>query len=119
MKEELIIFAPKLKASSEQVSKLMKIVAKQQIECDSVRKIVTSDEAAAKIKAEETHALEADARKDLEAAIPALEEAENALKSLNKNDINEIKVFNQPPHLVRYVMEAVNLLLGEKYRIAI
>ena len=46
--------------------------------------------------------------------MPALEEAQKALESLNKNDINEIKVFNKPPHLVRYVMEAVNLLLGEK-----
>lgn len=46
--------------------------------------------------------------------MPALEEAQKALESLNKNDINEIKVFNKPPQLVRYVMEAVNLLLGEK-----
>lgn len=66
------------------------------------------------MKAEETGALEAEARKDLEAAMPALEEAQKALESLNKNDINEIKVFNSPPPLVRYVMEAVNLLLGEK-----
>ena len=65
-------------------------------------------------KAEETGALEAEARKDLEAALPALEEAQNALAALNKNDINEIKVFNKPPQLVRFVMEAVCLLLGEK-----
>lgn len=50
----------------------------------------------------------------MEAAIPALQEAEKALKSLNKNDINEIKVFQNPPNLVRFVMEAVCLLLGEK-----
>lgn len=67
------------------------------------------------VKADETAVLEADARQDLEAVIPALEEAEQALKALNKNDINEIKVFNQPPRLVRFVMEAVNLLLKEKY----
>jgi dynein heavy chain len=59
--------------------------------------------------------LEADARKDLEAAIPALEEAQKALETLSKTDINEIRVFKRPPHLVRFVMEAVNLLLGEKY----
>lgn len=63
--------------------------------------------------------LEIEARKDLEAAIPALEEAQKALQSLNKSDINEIKVFNKPPHLVRYVMEAVCLLLGEKYVVII
>lgn len=66
------------------------------------------------MKAEETAVLEADARQDLEAAIPALLEAQKALEALNKSDINEIRVFNKPPHLVRFVMEAVNLLLGEK-----
>ncbi|XP_023289677.1 dynein heavy chain 6, axonemal [Orussus abietinus] len=114
MKEQLIILAPKLKTSSEEVAKLMKVIARQQVECDKVRSVVAADEAVAKVKAEETAALEADARKDLEAAIPALEEAQNALAALNKNDINEIKVFNKPPPLVRFVMEAVCLLFGEK-----
>lgn len=65
-------------------------------------------------KREETAALEADARQDLEAAMPALLEAQKALEALDKRDINEVRVFIQPPHLVRFVMEAVNLLLGEK-----
>ncbi|KAI4494191.1 hypothetical protein M0802_009060 [Mischocyttarus mexicanus] len=114
MKEQLIILAPQLKNSTEEVSQLVKMIAKEQIECDKVKHVVSADEAAAKVKADETAALEIDARQDLEAVIPALEEAENALKALNKNDINEIRVFNQPPRLVRFVMEAVNLLLGEK-----
>ncbi|XP_043266980.1 dynein axonemal heavy chain 6 [Venturia canescens] len=114
MKEQLITLGPKLKTSSEEVSNLMKVVAKQQLECDKVRTVVASDEAVAKVKAEETAALELDARKDLEAALPALQEAQKALEALNKNDIIEIKVFNKPPNLVRFVMEAVCLLLDEK-----
>ncbi|KAK0176317.1 hypothetical protein PV328_000464 [Microctonus aethiopoides] len=114
MKKELIVLAPELKTSSEEVTKLMKVVVKQQGECDKVRAIVADDEAIAKAKADETAVLEAEARKDLEAVMPALEEAQRALESLNKNDINEIRVFNKPPHLVRYVMEAVCLLLGTK-----
>ncbi|XP_046489725.1 dynein axonemal heavy chain 6 [Neodiprion pinetum] len=114
MKAQLLVLAPKLKLSSEEVSKLLIIVQKQQVEADKARNIVAADEATAKAKAEAMGILEADAKKDLEAAIPALEEAKRALESLNKNDINEIKVFNKPPHLVRFVMEAVDLLLGEK-----
>ncbi|XP_031781103.1 dynein heavy chain 6, axonemal isoform X1 [Nasonia vitripennis] len=114
MKQQLIALGPQLKINSEEVSKLMKIVEKQKTEADKVRTVVAADEAVAKAKADETGALEADARKDLEAALPALEEAQNALAALNKNDINEIKVFNKPPQLVRFVMEAVCLLLGEK-----
>lgn len=114
MKEQLLRLGPKLKTSSEEVSNLMKVVAKQQIECDKVRSVVAADEAAAKLMAEQTAALELDARKDLEAALPALVEAQKALEALNKNDIIEIKVFNKPPHLVRFVMEAVCTLLDEK-----
>ncbi|XP_076676367.1 dynein heavy chain at 16F [Andrena cerasifolii] len=114
MKEHLVILAPKLKASTDEVSELVKILAKQQAECDKVKHVVTAEEAIAKLKADETAVLEADARQDLEATIPALLEAQKALEALNKNDINEIRVFNQPPHLVRFVMEAVNLLLAEK-----
>jgi hypothetical protein len=38
-----------------------------------------------------------------------------ALKSLDKNDISELKVFSKPPELVQIVMEGVCLLLGSKY----
>ncbi|XP_026666919.1 dynein heavy chain 6, axonemal [Ceratina calcarata] len=114
MKEQLTVLAPKLKTSTDEVAQLVKVIAKQQIESDKVKYTVTAEEAAATEKAEETGILEADARKDLEAAMPALLEAQKALEALNKDDINEIRVFARPPHLVRFVMEAVNLLLGEK-----
>nr|XP_033183004.1 dynein heavy chain 6, axonemal [Bombus vancouverensis nearcticus] len=114
MKEQLIILAPKLKTSTDEVSNLVRILAKQQVECDKVKYVVMAEEEVAKAKAEETATLEADARQDLEAAMPALLEAQKALEALNKSDINEIRVFHKPPHLVRFVMEAVNLLLGEK-----
>lgn len=37
-----------------------------------------------------------------------------ALDALDKNDITEIKVFNNPPEMVQTVMEAVCILLGAK-----
>lgn len=49
MKKQLIVLAPQLKVSSEEVSKLMKILAKQQIEIDKVRTTVAADEAVAKV----------------------------------------------------------------------
>lgn len=47
--------------------------------------------------------------------MPAFEMAVKALEALNKNDINELRVFQKPPKLVQYVMESVCLLLGAKY----
>lgn len=57
-----------------------------------------------------------DAQKDLDLAMPAMEAATKALEALNKNDINEIRVFIKPPSLVKFVMEAVCLLMGAKYK---
>lgn len=76
--------------------------------------MVMEDEAVAKVKAEETQAIADDAQRDLDEALPALEGANQALNSLDKADISEIKVFTKPPDLVMTVMQAVGILLNTK-----
>ena len=76
--------------------------------------MVQEDEAVAKVKAEETQAIADDAQRDLDEALPALEAAIKALDSLDKNDISELRVFNKPPELVQFVLEAVCILLKQK-----
>lgn len=79
-----------------------------------VREVVMEDEALAKVKAEDTQAIADDAQRDLDEALPALEGANQALNSLDKADISEIKVFTKPPDLVMTVMQAVGILLNTK-----
>ena len=55
-----------------------------------------------------------DAKRDLEAAMPALTNAVKALDALSKGDIVEIKNFKSPPTLVQMSMEGVCILLGAK-----
>lgn len=50
------------------------------------------------------------AQKDLDEAMPALNEAMKALESLNKRDIAEVRAYGRPPQLVEIVMEAVMIL---------
>ena len=69
-----------------------------------------------KIGEEETRcqAIADNAQKDLDEALPALQEAVLALESLNKKDITEIKAYGRPPALVEKVMEAVMVLKGSE-----
>lgn len=52
------------------------------------------------------------AKKDLDKAMPALNEAAKALDSLNKKDLTEVKSYAKPPTVVEKVMESVMLLQG-------
>lgn len=90
------------------------IYARQRRCRPQTRKMVMEDEAVAKVKAEETQAIADDAQRDLDEALPALEGANQALNSLDKADISEIKVFTKPPDLVMTVMQAVGILLNTK-----
>ncbi|XP_026216049.1 dynein heavy chain 6, axonemal isoform X2 [Anabas testudineus] len=114
MKVDLSALEPVLKQKSTDVDALMEKLAVDQERADEVRKVVTEDEALAKVKAEDTQAIADDAQRDLDEALPALESANQALNSLDKADISEIKVFTKPPDLVMTVMEAVCILLNSK-----
>lgn len=50
------------------------------------------------------------AQKELDEAMPALEEAMRALDSLSKKDIAEVKQYGKPPTLIELVLEAVMVL---------
>ncbi|XP_023277881.1 dynein heavy chain 6, axonemal [Seriola lalandi dorsalis] len=114
MKVDLSALEPVLKQKSIDVDALMERLAVDQKSADEVRKVVQEDEALAKVKAEDTQAIADDAQRDLDEALPALEGANQALSSLDKADISEIKVFTKPPDLVMTVMEAVCILLNCK-----
>lgn len=114
MKTRLKSMAPVLLEKNEATFKLMESLRKEKASVDKVREVVLVEEAAAKIKASAAQEIAEDAQKDLALALPAVEAAKKAIKSLNKNDINELRVFNKPPILVQTVMEAVCLLLSKK-----
>ncbi|XP_026730807.1 dynein heavy chain 6, axonemal [Trichoplusia ni] len=93
------------------------LVAKLKVEqkaADQVKYAVMKDEAAAKIKAEEVRQIADEAKADLAQAMPAMDAAQAALKALNKADINELKAFQKPPTLVRFVMEPICILFNVK-----
>ncbi len=53
---------------------------------------MAAEEEAAQTKAAETKAIADDAQRDLDEALPALEEAVKCLNSLKKSDIDEVRL---------------------------
>lgn len=114
MGEDLKVIVPIMEHKSNEMKETVSKLEKDSANADVIRKVVAQDEADAKLKAIETQDLADDASKDLETVMPQLRTAQDALKALNKNDINEIKVFQKPPKLVQFVMEAVCIFLNVK-----
>ena len=63
---------------------LFQVIAKE------TQVVVQKQEAEATVQAEKAGAIAADAQRDLDEALPALEAALASLKSLNKNDVIEV-----------------------------
>ena len=59
--------------------------------------MVEKEEKAANIMKEEATAMATDCQKDLDEALPALNNAMNALNSLSKGDLVEVKAMKSPP----------------------
>jgi len=94
----------------KQCDEYLVVIVQQKRDAEEQEKTVAAR--SEKIAEEETrcqHLAEA-AQKDLDEALPALEEAVKALEALNKKDLGEIKAYNNPPELVETVMQAVMIL---------
>ncbi|XP_069805044.1 dynein axonemal heavy chain 2 isoform X1 [Dendropsophus ebraccatus] len=114
MSEQLAIARSKVAEFQKQCEEYLVIIVQQRREADEQQKTVTAH--SEKIAAEEIKckALADNAQKDLEEALPALEEAMRALETLNKKDLTEIKAYGRPPALVETVMQAVMILRGNE-----
>lgn len=92
-------------------------MSEEQAAAEKVRAGVAAEEAEVRRSTQATHALRDDAQRDLDAVLPALDAAMEALDALNKSDIIEIKSFQKPPALVQLTMEGVCVLLGVRIRL--
>eukprot|EP01138_Halocafeteria_seosinensis_P006356 gb/GECG01006497.1/.p1 GENE.gb/GECG01006497.1/~~gb/GECG01006497.1/.p1 ORF type:complete len:3153 (+),score=416.35 gb/GECG01006497.1/:1-9459(+) len=114
LQETLTEQQPILQRKTEETTELLEKVKTEQAEADKIREKVSAEEATVRKQKEEVEEVQADAQKDLDVALPALNNAIDALNKLDKKDITEVKSFAKPPPAVQTVMEAVCILLGEK-----
>lgn len=114
MQEELNDLFPLLEVQSNEMKILLDTLAADNKVADNFKQRVLQDESDARDKEIIARAVADEANKDLEVAQPALIAAQDALKAINKNDINELRSFASPPALVQFVMESVCILFGVK-----
>uniref|UniRef100_T1IH86 AAA+ ATPase domain-containing protein n=1 Tax=Strigamia maritima TaxID=126957 RepID=T1IH86_STRMM len=128
----------KLRSTSEQVADLKAILAEQEVEllqkneaADQLIEVVgvetekvSKEKAIADAEEEKVHAFtmevekkQQDCERDLEKAEPALQAAQDALNTLNKANLTELKSFGAPPSIVVNVLAAVMVLMAPRGKV--
>ncbi|KRX11121.1 P-loop containing nucleoside triphosphate hydrolase [Pseudocohnilembus persalinus] len=106
--EEMI---PQLEQAQIDTEKKKKEVEEQKVEADKLAEIIAQEQEVVQKAVDEANVIKFDCEKALEEAMPALQAAENALKVLSKNDIDQMKSMKNPPQPVKTVMQALCLIL--------
>uniref|UniRef100_A0A8C4NSC2 Dynein, axonemal, heavy chain 1 n=1 Tax=Dicentrarchus labrax TaxID=13489 RepID=A0A8C4NSC2_DICLA len=114
MQEDLETMRPLLEEAAKDTEVTMETIKKDTVVAEETRKSVQEEEAKASEKARFAGAIAADAQKDLDEALPALDAALTSLKSLNKNDVTEVRGMQRPPQGVKLVIEALCIMKGIK-----
>ncbi|KAG7477961.1 hypothetical protein MATL_G00075170 [Megalops atlanticus] len=114
MQEELETMRPMLEEAARETLVTMEQIKKDTAVAEVTRSEVQAEEAKASAKAAKAQAIADDAQKDLDEALPALDAALASLKSLNKNDVTEVRALQRPPQGVKLVIEALCILRGIK-----
>jgi dynein heavy chain len=114
LREEIVILQPQLVKTQQEVSAMMVVITKDKASAAETKAIVEVQEAEANSKAAASKAIADDAQRDLDEAIPALEEAVKCLNDLKKADIDEVKGFKTPPGGVLLTIHAVCIMFQVK-----
>jgi dynein heavy chain len=105
---------PKLKEATIATDALIVKVSADRKVADAQAVLVNAEAAECGKQADAANAIKAECEADLAEAIPALQAAEKALKSLDKSDITEMKAMKKPSHAIKMVMAACCHMFGIK-----
>ena len=114
IKQDLINMKPVLEEKTKTTEEILKNVHSNNIQADQTRTIVSQEQKDSAIQAEIASRMKQECEEKLNKAIPELEAAIKALKTLKKDEINEVRNMQKPPHPVQLAVEAVVIINKEK-----
>ncbi|XP_014668470.1 PREDICTED: LOW QUALITY PROTEIN: dynein beta chain, ciliary-like [Priapulus caudatus] len=112
LKAKLAAQEVELKQKNEDADKLIQVVAIETEKVSKEKAIADVEEKKVAVIAKEVGQKASDCERDLAKAEPALAAAQEALNTLNKNNLTELKSFGSPPAVVVSVGAAVMCLLA-------
>ena len=110
LSEDLKVEEERLKVASEKTEVLLKNLEVENAKAMKKREEVMQVQTACEEEAAQIAEEEAEARKDLAAAIPYLKKAEAAIESIKPSDITEMKANKNPVDIVKMVIDTVNII---------
>lgn len=117
LQEVLKVQEVDLKIKNEAADHLIKVVGAENEKVSKERAFATKEEKNVRIIEEEVTAKAKVCEEDFRKAQPALIAAQEALNTLNKNNLTELKSFGSPPDAVVSVCAAVLVLFANKGKI--
>ena len=114
MQEQLTALQPVLKKTQGEVDEMMVQISADKEAAGKTRVTVEAQAETAEKKEKECKTMAADAQRDLDEALPALDEAVKCLNALKKADIDEVKSLGKPPKGVLLTAEATCVMFEVK-----
>ena len=111
MRTNLIELQPKLKQAAIDTEVKMKEVQENKASADVLKEGIQAEEKVVKEAVDAANKIKSECQHDLAEAMPALKAAEDALKVLDKKQIDLLKAMKKPPNVIRVVMKALCLLM--------
>ncbi|XP_030631015.1 dynein heavy chain 17, axonemal-like [Chanos chanos] len=112
LKAKLAVQEVELKQKNEDADKLIEVVGVETEKVSKEKTIANDEELKVQVIAKNVGEKQKSCEEDLAKAEPALLAAQEALNTLNKNNLTELKSFGSPPEAVVNVTAAVMILLA-------
>uniref|UniRef100_A0A670JUX8 Dynein axonemal heavy chain 9 n=1 Tax=Podarcis muralis TaxID=64176 RepID=A0A670JUX8_PODMU len=112
LKAKLAAQEVELKQKNEDADKLIQVVGVETEKVSKEKAIADDEEQKVALITQEVQQKQKDCEEDLAKAEPALAAAQEALNTLNRNNLTELKSFGSPPSAVSNVTAAVMVLMA-------